>query len=70
MNNETDLDSRAAVLRAAFPELRHGQALMIALRDAAPELYVRFTGSDADCYYSDSQIPQFIRALLNGVEQR
>jgi hypothetical protein len=63
MNNETDLNNRAAVLQAAFPELRRGQALMIALRDRYPELYVRFTGSDADCYYSDSRIPQFVAAL-------
>ena len=50
MNNETDLNNRAAVLRAAFPELRHGQALMIALRDAGPMtgMTARLKGADHD----------------------
>jgi hypothetical protein len=63
MKNQIELEKSAATLQAAFPELRRGQALMIALRDRYPELYVRFTGSDADCYYSDQQIPQFVSAL-------
>ena len=47
------------------PELRIGQAYMNALCEVEPALYTCITGTDADCFYLDSNLHKFMK-YLNG----
>ena len=42
---------------------RRGQALMNALFDVRPDLYDALHGTDADCFYSDKRIVNFMEVL-------
>lgn len=44
---------------------RNGQALMNALRKIDVELYVKITGTPADCFYQDTLIPAFNTYVRN-----
>lgn len=43
--------------------LRPGQSYMNALNDINPDLYVEITGTDADCFYDDNKLIDFMRYL-------
>jgi len=43
--------------------LREGQSYMNALYDINPSLYEKASGTDADCFYVDDNIPQFLNFL-------
>lgn len=40
-------------------DLRKGQNLMNALYELNPDLYKQITGTEADCFYQDKNIPKF-----------
>lgn len=44
-------------------QLRMGQAHMNALHQIRPELYEDITGTDADCFYNDEKIHNFMKFL-------
>lgn len=50
-----DIAIKAKGERIRYPQLRKGQSLMNALHDLDPDLYVKITGTDADCYYLDEK---------------
>ena len=43
--------------------LREGQSYMNSLYDISPSLYDSITGTDADCFYVDENIPAFLKFL-------
>ena len=43
--------------------LREGQSYMNSLYDINPSLYEEVSGTDADCFYVDDNIPQFLNFL-------
>ena len=45
--------------------LRHGQAYMNALHYINKDLYNQITGTEADCFYDDNKIVNFIKFLNN-----
>jgi hypothetical protein len=49
------------------PYYRTGQALMNRLHEISPALYEEVTHTDADCFYSDKQIPAFTAYIAPGV---
>ena len=49
------------------PELRNGQALMIALMDINRDLYVDITGMDVDPFFLDERIPAFIEYIKDRI---
>lgn len=54
-----------AVTEYAYQGLRVGQSYMNALHKIKPELYKQINGTDADCFYSDDKIINFIN-YING----
>ena len=44
---------------------RNGQAYMNALCEIDKELYAAVVGTDADCYYNDSHIKDFLNFIWN-----
>lgn len=59
MENLVDKILHKAWDKMQHPNIRHGQALITSLHEADPELYVKITGTVADCFYLDSKIPAF-----------
>jgi len=45
------------------PFLRHGQALMIVLKETSPTIHRRITGTDIDPSYRDDRISSFMSKL-------
>lgn len=43
--------------------LRIGQSYMNALHDVRDDLYIEITNTEADCFYDDLKIVQFIKKL-------
>ncbi len=60
-----EVDTLAKFMRKSNPELREGQSLMNALGEINMPLYKEITGTDADCFYLDSKIPEFFYKILN-----
>lgn len=48
--------------------LREGQSYINSLYDISPSLYEEVSGTDADCFYVDDLIPNFLK-FLNDEEQ-
>ncbi len=61
----SEVDTLARFLRTKHPELRDGQSFMNALGEINHSLYKEITGTDADCFYLDSKIPEFFDKILN-----
>ena len=57
------LTKKSVQLRQQHPELRKGQALMVALQYYSPQLYQDMTNSQADPFYDDELIPAFWTTL-------
>ena len=53
--------------QASNPELRDGQALMIALMELNKDLYTDITGMDVDPFYLDERIPAFIEYIKDRI---
>jgi hypothetical protein len=60
-----EIQRKVFMLTYQFKQLdqRRGQALMNALRTAAPDLYEILSGSPEDCFYDDSKFFDAIAAL-------
>lgn len=43
--------------------IRRGQAYMNALYKVNPDLHDKILGTEADCFYVDEKIPEFIRVV-------
>ena len=53
--------------QASNPELRDGQALMIALMELNRDLYIDITGMDIDPFYLDERIPAFTEYIKDRI---
>ena len=49
---KTNLILKATNLIKAYPEPRFGQAIMICLQEAYPELYKKITNTELDVFYT------------------
>jgi len=63
--NYGEFANHVNVLKTNHPELRAGQAMMIALNEFDSGLYERITGTEADCFYDDKKIPKFISVIFD-----
>lgn len=50
-------------LRKKSPELREGQAIFLASFKLFPKTSIQLSGSNEDCFYNNTLIPQFLAKL-------
>lgn len=53
-----EIEKYSRFLRKLHPELREGQALMVAINEVAPLAYEKITTTKVDCFYSDNSIAE------------
>jgi hypothetical protein len=58
-----DLLDAATKVQSKNKQLRHGQSIMIALKDMNSKLYSDVTGTDYDPFYNDKNIPALLKHL-------
>ena len=56
---------KAAASRYEKEGLRYGQSLMCALHDIDLELYIKTTGTGADCFYDDRKSMDFAVEVMS-----
>jgi hypothetical protein len=61
------LAQRAAEMTQDHPELREGQALLVALTDSHPLIALALVDTTADPFYDDTRIDAFYTFLQNKI---
>ena len=62
-NEIQTMKARADKMRSKKPELRFGQAMMIALKGVSETTFNRISQTEDSPFYDDRRIPDFLRAL-------